>query len=143
MDRDPQPSPEHESAEDEGIPDIGRPHPTKRATGDPQEGLMVPRDRPRAADDWGTTAQEQREEEPLGDRLDDELPDVEPGERVRAGRLVDDGPEDTEPEMIADLAVEDELEGLSAEEAALRVEDAPGGLTDHPDDYVEGDAPTE
>ena len=140
MERDPQNA--HESPEDEGIPDPGRPLPSKTETGDPQEGLMVPRDEARGSEAWGTTAAEQREEEPLGDRLAQELPDVEPGRRQEPGRLLDDGADDTEKDLVADVA-EDEEEGLSAEEAALRVEEAPAGLTDHPDDYVADEAPAE
>lgn len=132
-------TPEHESTEDEGIPDPGRPLPKKVKTGDPQEGIMVPRDQPRASDDWGTTAAEQREEEPLGDRLDEEVPDLEPGERRSPRRLLDEGPVDTEAELVGEAA-EDPDEGLSAEEAAMRVDESPGGLTDHADDYVEGEA---
>lgn len=135
MDRERQNAPEHESPEDEGIPDIGRPHPAKRPTGDPQEGIVVPRDEPRAADDWGTTAAEQREEEPLGERLEEERPEVEPGERDAAGRLLDEGPPDAEKDLVGEAA--DEEEGLSAEETAVRVDESPRGVVDHPDDYVE------
>ena len=138
MEREPRDGPEFESPEDEGIPDIGRPHPAKRATGDPQEGIVVPRDEPRASEDWGTTAAEQREEEPLEDRLREEVPDREPGQRPEAGRLVEEGSGllDEEKDLVApDL--EEETGGLSAEEAAVRLEESPGGVVDHPDDYVE------
>ena len=138
MEREPRDAPEFESPEDEGIPDIGRPHPAKRATGDPQEGLVVPRDRPRGSEDWGTTAAEQRDEEPLGDRLREELPDREPGDRRGAGRLVEEGSGlvDEEKDLVAP-SVEEETAGLSAEEAAVRLEESPRGVVDHPDDYVE------
>ena len=130
---------EHESPEDEGIPDIGRPHPAKRATGDPQEGLILPGESARAAEDTGVTAEEQREGAPLEERLAEEQPDGEPGQRHDAGRLVDDGAVlDEEKDLVADEA-EGELEGRSAEEAAVRVEDEPGGLTDGPDSYLEND----
>ena len=138
MEREPRTGAEHESAEDEGIPDIDRPHPTKRATGDPQEGLMVPRDEPRGADDWGTTAQEQTEGRPMADRLDAEVPDTEDGEREQPGRLREEGfgLVDTEKDLVADEA-EDDVEGLSAEEAAMRIEDPPPGVSTGPDTYLE------
>jgi hypothetical protein len=139
MDTTPHTAPEHESPEDEGIPDIGRPHPAKRATGDPQEGLILPGESARAAESSGVTAEEQREGEPLEQRLAQELPDTEPGRRREAGRLVDDSAVlDEEKDLVADAA-EDEVEGRSAEEAAVRIEDAPEGLTDGPDSYLEND----
>lgn len=134
-------APEHESPEDEGIPDIGRPHPSKRGTGDPQEGLVVPGEEPRAAEDTGVTAEEQREGAPLDERLGEEQADRESGERPDADRLVDEsasGLEDREKEEVADEA-EGDRDGRTAEEAAVRVEDEPGGLTAGPDRYVEED----
>lgn len=44
---------------------------------DPLESAMDPPDRPTAVDDYGTTAAEQRTPRPLGDRLDEERPDVD------------------------------------------------------------------
>ncbi|MDQ4004883.1 MAG: hypothetical protein M3135_01085, partial [Actinomycetota bacterium] len=120
MEREPHEGPEFESPEDEGIPDIGRPHPAKRATGDPQEGIMVPRDQPRGSEDWGTTAAEQREEAPLDDRLREEVADREPGERRGAGRLVEEGTglRDQEKDLVASDS-EEATTGLSAEEDAV------------------------
>jgi hypothetical protein len=46
---------------------------------DPLEGAMDPPDGPTAVDSYGTTAEEQRTPRPLGDRLDEEQPDVEEG----------------------------------------------------------------
>lgn len=136
------PGDEHESLEDEGIPDIGKPHPAKRATGDPQEGLIAPRDSARAAEDTGVTAEEQREGASLDERLSEERPDGAPGSRHDAGRLVEPGSDvvDEEKDLVAD-AVEEELEGRSAEEAAVRIEEGePEGVTEGPDSYLE-DAP--
>jgi len=62
--------------DDEGIPDLEGPLPEKEATGDPQEGLMPPHDRPVAATDWGITGEEQRAGEPLDRRVAHELPDI-------------------------------------------------------------------
>ncbi len=125
--------------EDEGIPDLDPRLPEKEATGDAQEGLLLPRrDRSRGAEAHGTTASEQREGEPVGERLGEEEPEAESGEREDAGRLVEDGRglRDTEKDVVADAA-EDDTEGMTAEEAAVRVEEeAPGG-TDSPDRYVE------
>ena len=130
---------EHESPEDEGIPDIGRPHPAKRGTGDPQEGLILPGDSARAAEDAGVTAEEQREGAPLEERLSQEEAESEWGPRHDAGRLVDDGQMlDEEKDLVGEEG-EDELDGRSAEEAAVRIEDDPEGLADGPDRYVEND----
>ncbi|HEX2025647.1 MAG TPA: DUF5709 domain-containing protein [Actinomycetota bacterium] len=127
---------EDRSPEDEGIPDIGRPHPLQRETGD--EGLLLPGDEPVAVDDPGTTAAEQREGESLEERLEEEAPDVEPGRRRPPGRLREEGwgLTDQEKDQIADEA-EDDTDGATAEESAMRVEDDPGGLTDGSDSYVE------
>jgi hypothetical protein len=62
--------------DDEGVPDLEGPLPEKEATGDPQEGLMPPHDRPVAATDWGVTGEEQRAGEPLDRRVAHERPDV-------------------------------------------------------------------
>ena len=143
MERDPNETSAHESAEAEGIPDIGRPHPLKRDTGDPQEGLMVPpRDEARAAEDHGVTAEEQREGLPLDDRLAEEVPDTEPGARETPGRLREEGFGfvDDEKDLVGEAA-EDEVEDLTAEEAAVRVEETPGGLVGGPDSYLEDDPP--
>ena len=139
MERERTEAPEHESPEDEGIPDIGKPHPAKRATGDPQEGLILPRDRARAAENTGVTAAEQREGSPLDERVSEDEPDGASGSRHEAGRLVEEGSglTDEEKDLVADAA-EDELEGRSAEEAAVRIEDEePEGVTDGPDSYLE------
>ena len=62
--------------DEEGIPDLEGPLPEKEQTGDPQEGLMPPGDRPVAATDWGITGDEQRAGEPLDHRVAHELPDI-------------------------------------------------------------------
>lgn len=139
MEREPANAPEHEYLEDEGIPDIGRPHPAKKTTGDPQEGLIAPRDIARAAENTGVTAAEQREGASLDERVSEDEPEREGGPRHDAGRLVEDGAGlvDEEKDLVADAA-EDELEGRSAEEAAVRIEESePEGVTDGPDSYLE------
>jgi hypothetical protein len=131
--------PEYESPEDEGIPEEDRPHPKKVPTGDPQEGLVLPGDRPRG-DDWGNTADEQREGESLDGRLSRERPDRESGKRPDAGRLREKGfgLADHEKDEVASEAPEDTA-GRSAEEAAVRIDRDPRGLTGGRDQYVEDD----
>jgi uncharacterized protein DUF5709 len=126
--------------EDEGIPDPGRPHPLQRDTGD--EGLLPPGDEPLVLDDPGTTATEQRRGAPLEDRLDEEAPAKETGDRPGVGRLRERGRGliDEEKDEIAEEAPEDR-DGATAEEAAMRVEDEPGGVTGGPDSYVEDQPP--
>jgi hypothetical protein len=68
--------------DDEGMPDLDPPAPGKEETGDPQEGLPPPGDRPRASVDWGVTADEQREGEPIGVRVERELPEVDDADPV-------------------------------------------------------------
>jgi hypothetical protein len=123
--------------EDEGIPDLDPAHPRKDATGDPQEGLMAPRDQPRALDHRGTTAEEQREGERLDERLEEEEPDAPARPREDAGLLVEEGSGliDDEKDEVGEAV--DAPEGRSAEEEAVRVEDEPPEGTGAPDSYVE------
>jgi hypothetical protein len=138
------PTPEEERTgrempEDEGIPDLDQALPQKEETGDPQEGLVVPRDEPRAVEENGTTAEEQREGESLDERLAREEDEDGPGSRESAGTLAEEGSglTDVEKDEVGEQA--EAAEGRSAEEEALRVEpEAPGG-TDRPDSYVEED----
>jgi hypothetical protein len=118
----------------------------KRITGDPQEEIAVPGERPTAVDDWGTTAAEEIAGEPLDLRLSREEPDlleraattdadespgadqpypVDPEERV--GRIVetDEGARaDNEPDAVA-LEVGTDGGGFSAEERAMHIEPDP------------------
>jgi hypothetical protein len=128
--------------EDEGIPEHGGPARGKRETGDPQEGLLLPDDEPRAADRSGTTAEEQREGESLDEKLAEELPDRESSRRTSMGRLIEpaSGVTDREKEEVAEEA-EDDRSGLTPEEAAMRDEENPDGLTDGPDRYVQDEGP--
>ena len=130
-----------EMPEDEGIPDLDQALPEKEITGDPQEGLVVPRDDPRAVEEHGTTAGEQREGETLDKRLAGEEKEEQsgPGTRESAGTLAEEGNglTDVEKDEVGERA--EAAEGRTAEEEALRVgPEAPGG-TDRPDSYVEGD----
>ncbi len=138
------PTPEEERTgrempEDEGIPDLDQALPQKEETGDPQEGLVVPRDEPRAVEENGTTAEEQREGESLDERLAREEGEDRPGSPMSAGTLAEEGSGLTDVEKDAVGEQAEAAEGRSAEEEALRVEpEAPGG-TDRPDSYVEED----
>lgn len=70
-------SPEHDpysEFEDEGIPDLQAGTPEQQWAVDPQQA-PVPADRPTAVDDFGTTAAEQQEGEPLDLRVDREVPE--------------------------------------------------------------------
>ncbi len=60
--------------DDEGIPDLMGPLPEKEMTGDSQEGLAPPGDRPHA-EEWGTTGDEMAAGEPLDLRVAHENPD--------------------------------------------------------------------
>lgn len=126
--------------EDEGIPDLQDGTPQQQWAQDPQEAPL-PGERPAAVDDYGTTAEEQRQGESLDGRLARERPDVGEGERSggdveggeeyggefgedeQAGRLVepDEGARpDTEEDAVARDAGSD-AGGFSAEEDAVRV----------------------
>jgi len=65
------------SLDDEGVPDLEGPLPEKEETGDPQEGVSPPGDRPGASVAWGVTAEEQREGEPVGVRTSHEEPELD------------------------------------------------------------------
>ncbi|HEU5160141.1 MAG TPA: DUF5709 domain-containing protein [Streptosporangiaceae bacterium] len=123
------------SLEDEGIPDMQDGTPQQQWANDPQQA-PVPGDEPMAVDDYGTTAEEQHESEPLDQRLAREEPEPAepgaPGEPVSAGgderagpfRIVepDEGAApDTEKEMIAD-DVGPDPGGYSPEERAVRID---------------------
>lgn len=112
----------------EGIPDHLGALPSKAATGDSQEGVIPPSDRP-ASTDFGTTAAEERTGEPLSGRLAREVPDETedtpyPDERGLAGRLVADDEgvrSDREKDSVAH-DVGTDRGGFSAEEAAMHIE---------------------
>ncbi len=114
----------------EGIPDLEPPV-------NQDEGQIPPRDYPQGVDQFGTTPSEQRQDEPLAERVLREEP--EPGAADPAagtggagpleGRLVAPGSEDVdgvddEKDEVALLVGEDEG-APSAEEAAMQVRDSP------------------
>lgn len=120
--------------EDEGIPDLQDGTPEQQWSRDPQE-LPVPGDEPVALDEYGTTAEEQAEGEPLDARLARERPEPQVAEEdpnaawpawegdEPAGRLVepDEGVrEDTERDAVAFDEGADGG-GYTAEEDAVRI----------------------
>ena len=126
--------------EEEGLASPDPDDAAKRITGDPQEEIAVPAERPVAVNDFGTTAEEERTDEPLDQRLAREEPEKsasgraddspgadqpypeDPDERV--GRIVetDEGArEDDEKDTVAHSVGTDQG-GFSAEERAMHVE---------------------
>jgi len=130
--------------EDAGLPATDDALPGKLITGDVQDDVVVPNDRPLYVDDYGTTDLEESLGEPLGGRLARENPDVldkldqpwkdtgdegsedpyptDPEERI--GRLVDqeDGAyADRDPDLFAS-DVGTDSGGFSAEERAMHVD---------------------
>ena len=129
-------------AEAEGIPDPGDTSTSQEVAGDPAYGMEPPHDTALAVGDFGTTAEEQHDGEPLDSRLSREEPDVLDavdqdadesegsdtpfGERAGqgVGRIVesDEGARgDTEAELVA-ADVGTDLGGYSAEESAMHLE---------------------
>ena len=126
--------------EDEGLASPDPAMAGKRITGDPQDDLPVPGDRPVGVDEFGTTVAEQQEGESLDLRLSREQPDLAAGgapdmsenadnpypsdREERVGRIVetDEGArEDTEADAVA-LDVGTDGGGFTAEERAMRIE---------------------
>jgi Family of unknown function (DUF5709) len=142
----PDPDP-YSEFEEEGIPDLEDSYPERQWAEDPQRA-PVPQEQPVALDDFGTTAEEQREGESLDGRLSREQPDPALGDARRgedwpeteerefdpvreneaprkAGRLVapDEGVRtDTEKDAVAQEVGPDQA-GFLPEEQAMRVED--------------------
>jgi hypothetical protein len=136
------PDPDDAAALDEdGIPDLAGPLPEKAATGDPQEGVPPPSDRP-ASFDWGVTAAEEDSGEPLSVRVSHERPDFGVGAVLRDDDQIvllddaDDGVVDREKDLVAEASTDER--SLSAEEAALHaVDDAPGAVDRETDSYLD------
>ena len=129
-------------AEAEGIPDPGFSDPSQIVAGDTEATIEPPHDTAIAVDEWGTTAAEQAEGEPLDARLSREEDDVlaavdQPADETEGadtpfderagqgvGRLVetDEGARtDTEADLVAG-DVGTDLGGYSAEESAMHLE---------------------
>ena len=129
-------------AEAEGIPDPGFSDPTQTLAGDTEATVEPPHDTALAVDEWGTTAAEQAEGEPLDTRLEREEDDVlaavdVPADETKGadtpfderagqgvGRLVetDEGARtDTEADLVAG-DVGTDLGGYTVEESAMHIE---------------------
>lgn len=110
--------------EDEGIPDLQDGSPEAEEANDPQR-IPVPGDEPVAADRFGTTFSEQVEGEPLGERLDEEEPEV--GEEAAAGPESDEAGQLSDDPLSWRPANQDMFSsvsparGESGEEAAVHV----------------------
>lgn len=118
--------------EDEGVPDISQDDSPTIARSEDPEFAPVPRDDAGASADFGTTAYEQAEGEPLTQRLEREVPDDVPDVRAaedpnRAGTQLE---QDTDTTFDTDSGTgktADDVEatadapvgGESAEEAAV------------------------
>lgn len=140
--------------EDEGIPDLQDGTPEQQQAVDPQEAPL-PTDEPTMVDKYGTTATEQREPEPLEERLRQEEPDIgrppirtvsppkddndqrsDPGggsepawpstEEGAAGRLVEpDSTDEGDRQQSAATDAGADGGGFSAEERAVHETDRP------------------
>lgn len=103
----------------EGIPALEEPV-------NADEGIIPPGEHPRAVDEFGTTAEEQRRGESLAQRQAQLTPETQPAPTSSPGRLVADGDEgptdvDAEKDMVA-RAVDQAGTAPSAEEAAIHIE---------------------
>lgn len=109
--------------------------------GDPLDTGYSPPDRPVAINDWGTTAEEMSEGEPLDSKLAQEEPDVPERAERRSGRLVEDDEGAREDQTAQLIATDVGIDGgaASAEEAAVHTEDVPDG--DVPDYDALDDSP--
>ncbi len=115
--------------EAEGIPAIEDPPPGLEDGYNQYEGMMPPRDYPVGAEEFGITAEEERLQEPLAERVLREEPDVmvDDVDDDSVGRLVepDQGVAGLDHERDAIASVAGDSDGLTAEEAAMHITDLP------------------
>jgi hypothetical protein len=145
---------EWDNIEDEGVLD-GDETLDDNPVEDPLDVGIEPTEKWRAANRFGTTAEEMREGETLDERLSEEEPDIAlDGDEgaaedtdedeltrrgyesdPRAGRLIAEdeglGPDEEEESVAIDAGVD--AGGASAEEAAVHLVDDPNGPGDGPD----------
>jgi len=114
------PEPHEPTLDDEGVPDLEGPLPAKERTGDPQEGMPPPGDRARATVDWGITAVEERQGEPLD---------------VRVGR---ERPDDPATDPVDDVAEDLGLAAAPGDEEAPTADVAEDGMLDRDDRELVG-----
>jgi hypothetical protein len=111
--------------EDEGMPDMSDALPSKVITGDAQEDLAPPGERPVASVDFGITAEEMRSGEPLGGRLAREEPEVY---ALRADGVDAPYPEDREERVGRFAEARDEATGKEQDSWAVDVGTDGGGF---------------
>jgi len=108
-----------EDLDAEGIPDLDDELPEKEITGDPQEGMVPPRDYKQAPDDIYAR-----------DTLDQRLAEEEPDRLTRpveeSPRLMDPAAGDLEDRDDIETETGDEAGALSAEESAVHLTERPG-----------------
>jgi hypothetical protein len=121
---------EDDDQEEEGLPQLDDPPPGQDLDTD-QSAPSVPHDRPLGVTDWGTTAAEERIDEPLYRRVRREEPEVgedDAGPDDPSPRLLEPDSDideiDETSELVA-LMDEDDSAGLSAEESAVHIVDEP------------------
>jgi hypothetical protein len=121
---------EDDDQEEEGLPQLDDPPPGQDLDTD-QSAPSVPHDRPLGVTAWGTTAAEERTDEPLYRRIRREEPDVDQGAVAPdnpAPRLLDPDSDIDEVDKTSELVAltdEDDSAGLSAEESAVHIVDEP------------------
>ena len=139
-DRLPDPS---DAFEDEGLASPDPANAPKVITGDAQDDVPVPGDRPVAVNDFGTTAWEEQHGEPLTSRLRREEPEIDSAagpdtsddadmpypvdHEERVGRIVetDEGAREDDEATAVAHDVGTDLGGFSAEERAMHIEPGP------------------
>src|SRR6266536_1112751 len=100
--------------------------------GEELEAMIEQADRPFASESFGTTAEEQEEGEPLGQRLGEERSSKPTVDSTLAIEDVD-APDD-QKEMVGQASLEHDR-FVAPEEAAMTVRDTAPGAVDHPDDH--------
>lgn len=129
--------------EDEGLASPDPANAPKVITGDAQDDMPVPGDKPVAVNDFGTTAWEEQHGEPLDQRLQREEPDLDgttapdtsdeadmpyPADREeRVGRIVetDEGAREDDEATVIATDVGTDVGGFTAEERAMHIEPGP------------------
>lgn len=101
--------------EDEGVPGQESGLPGKRITGDTQDDMTPPADRPLLSEEFGNTAAEQAEGEPLSGRLRRENPDVPHGDA--SGEPYPDDPDERAGRLSQAAMAEEDVTSVDAEDA--------------------------
>jgi hypothetical protein len=119
--------------EEEGVPELEGQPASKVATGDSQEGLVPPGERPLMDSGYSVTAAEERQQDTVAERVWREEPDVMTGDLDdgSVGRIIEGGGfEDVEDSFVDDekqnLGLDSgDFEALSAEESAMHITEDP------------------